>query len=70
MEGGEPSVNDISVLDYLEQAQRAVSIELQMEPDYLFSKVNTGIPKRDLKVLEQPRGLIPEIWQAVKSLWR
>ncbi len=52
------------ITDYLEDVRRQIDLERQMEPDYLFSKIN--IPAKELHPdLTRPRGFVMSIWDAI-----
>lgn len=52
------------VTDYLDEVRRQINLERQLEPDYLFSKIN--VPKTELHPdLTRPKGLVMSIWDAI-----
>lgn len=54
------------VTDYLEEVRRQINLERQLEPDYLFSKINAVPAAEQHPDLTRPRHLIPNIWESIK----
>jgi len=55
------------ITDYLQDVRRQIDLERQMEPDYLFSRINAvPVAEQHPDLTRRPKGLVLGILDAIK----
>ena len=59
-------MTETNILDYLEDVRRQIDLERQMEPDYLFSRINAvPVEEQHPDLSKRPKGLVLGIIEAL-----
>lgn len=61
-------MTETNILDYLDDVRRQIDLERQLEPDYLFSKINAvPVAEQHPDLTKRPKGLVLGIIEAIRK---